>query len=102
MAIDIAGWADTGHTKYNGYESSPAYDGAHYTTNVPYPYWPGYGTFTPLSLQQLRVACRRSRRRRNRGWCRPMPRSGRSGRQLLRRGSDPRGGDGGVPTVWPS
>ena len=46
--IIFAGWSNAAHTAYNGYESSPAYNGAHYTTNVTYAYWgTKYGTFTP-------------------------------------------------------
>ncbi len=45
--IIFAGWANAARTAYNGYESSPAYNGAHFSANVPYPYWAGYGTFIP-------------------------------------------------------
>ncbi len=39
-------WVDSGHNYYNAYEESyPA--GAHYTQNIPWPYWPEYihGTY---------------------------------------------------------
>lgn len=41
----FAGWADEAHTEYYAYEESPS-GGAH-LSQIPYPYWPGYGTFTP-------------------------------------------------------
>jgi cell wall-associated NlpC family hydrolase len=41
----FAGWADAGHSRYYAYEES-ASKGAHFGT-VPYPYWPGHGTFRP-------------------------------------------------------
>lgn len=41
----FAGWADDAQTRYIGYEESPS-GGAH-VSEIPYPYWPGYGTFTP-------------------------------------------------------
>lgn len=41
----FGGWVDDAHTKYYGYEESPS-RGAH-VSELPYPYWPGYGTFTP-------------------------------------------------------
>lgn len=41
----FAGWADSTHTNYYAYEESPS-GGAH-LSEIPYPYWPGYGTFTP-------------------------------------------------------
>ncbi|MEU0935303.1 MULTISPECIES: hypothetical protein [unclassified Embleya] len=44
----FAGWADAAHTTYHAYEESGA-KGAHYGT-VPYPYWPGHGTFRPYRL----------------------------------------------------
>lgn len=42
----FAAWADDAHTRYYGYESSPSGSGAHFSA-LPYPYWPGYGTYTP-------------------------------------------------------
>ncbi len=68
--IIFASWVDSSHTSYNGYEEVygyPYYIGAHYTTNIPYPYWPGYddqgyvpmrlnildGTSTPTSSQLI-------------------------------------------------
>ncbi|MYS79552.1 hypothetical protein [Embleya scabrispora] len=44
----FAGWADAAHTSYHAYEES-ASKGAHHGT-VPYPYWPGHGTFRPYRL----------------------------------------------------
>lgn len=41
----FAGWADAARTEYFAYEESPS-GGAHFS-QLPYPYWPGYGTFTP-------------------------------------------------------
>jgi hypothetical protein len=41
----FAGWADDTRTEYYAYEESPS-GGAH-LSQIPYPYWPGYGTFTP-------------------------------------------------------
>lgn len=41
----FAGWADAAQTRYFAYEQSPS-GGAH-LSEIPYPYWPGYGTFTP-------------------------------------------------------
>jgi hypothetical protein len=41
----FAGWADESRTSYYAYEESPS-SGAH-LSEIPYPYWPGYGTFTP-------------------------------------------------------
>ena len=41
----FAGWADDAHTEYYAYEESPS-GGAH-LSQIPYPYWPGYGTFIP-------------------------------------------------------
>ncbi|MFI6587131.1 hypothetical protein [Embleya sp. NPDC050493] len=44
----FAGWANAAHTTYFAYEES-ASKGAHHAT-VPYPYWPGHGTFRPYRL----------------------------------------------------
>jgi hypothetical protein len=41
----FAGWADAAKTEYYAYEESPS-GGAH-LSQIPYPYWPGYGTFIP-------------------------------------------------------
>ena len=41
----FAGWSDAAKTRYFAYEESPS-GGAH-LSEIPYPYWPGYGTFTP-------------------------------------------------------
>lgn len=41
----FAGWADASKTEYYAYEESPS-SGAH-LSQIPYPYWPGYGTFIP-------------------------------------------------------
>lgn len=47
----FAGWADDAHTRYFAYEESGG-KGAHFGT-VPYPYWPGHGTFRPYRLDTL-------------------------------------------------
>ncbi|WP_143657954.1 C40 family peptidase [Embleya scabrispora] len=44
----FAGWADAAHTRYHAYEESSG-KGAHHGT-IPYPYWPGHGTFRPYRL----------------------------------------------------
>jgi hypothetical protein len=41
----FAGWADTAQTRYFAYEESPS--GGAQLNEIPYPYWPGYGTFIP-------------------------------------------------------
>ena len=41
----FAGWANAERTEYYAYEESPS-GGAH-LSQIPYPYWPGYGTFIP-------------------------------------------------------
>ena len=41
----FAGWANAEETEYYAYEESPS-GGAH-LSQIPYPYWPGYGTFIP-------------------------------------------------------
>lgn len=41
----FAGWSNESQTSYYAYEESPS-GGAH-LSEIPYPYWPGYGTFTP-------------------------------------------------------
>jgi hypothetical protein len=35
-------WSDSSMTTYNAYEENPYWNGAHYTKNIPYPFWPGY------------------------------------------------------------
>ncbi len=40
-AVIFNSWANPQHTAYNGYEESPYVGGAHYSTNLPYPYWSG-------------------------------------------------------------
>ncbi|MCF2526683.1 hypothetical protein [Yinghuangia soli] len=47
----FAGWTDATHTRYFAYEESGG-KGAHFGT-VPYPYWPGHGTFHPYRLDAL-------------------------------------------------
>lgn len=42
----FAGWTDSSRTRYYGYESSPSGGGAHFSA-LPYPYWPGYGSYSP-------------------------------------------------------
>lgn len=49
----FAGWADDARTRYIAYEESPS-GGAH-VSEIPYPYWPGYGTFTPRRYTGIRV-----------------------------------------------
>ena len=48
-------WVDSSHTRYNAYEESPYYGEAHYTTNIPYPYWPGYDSadYVPMRFNSL-------------------------------------------------
>lgn len=48
-------WVDNTHTHYNAYEESFYYGQAHYTTNIPYPYWPGYDSsdYIPMRLNGL-------------------------------------------------
>jgi hypothetical protein len=48
-------WVDSSHTSYNAYEENPYWNGAHYTTNIPYPFWPGYDTsgYIPMRLKTL-------------------------------------------------
>jgi hypothetical protein len=49
-------WTDGSRTHYNAYEETPAYDdgGAHYTMNIPYPYWPDYSqSYVPMRLKGL-------------------------------------------------
>jgi hypothetical protein len=41
----FAGWADDARTRYFAYEQSPS--GGAQLNEIPYPYWPGYGVFTP-------------------------------------------------------
>lgn len=40
----FGGWADASHSKYWAYEETPPKTVKHI---IPYPYWPGYGTYTP-------------------------------------------------------
>ncbi|NUU23953.1 MAG: hypothetical protein HOV68_20985, partial [Streptomycetaceae bacterium] len=47
----FAGWTDGSRTRYFAYEESGG-KGAHFGT-VPYPYWPGHGTFRPYRLDAL-------------------------------------------------
>lgn len=50
----FAGWADAARTQYYAYEESPS-GGAH-LSQIPYPYWPGYGEFTPRRYVGLTTA----------------------------------------------
>lgn len=50
----FAGWADAAQTQYYGYEETPS-GGAH-LSQIPYPYWPGYGTFSPRRYLGLTTA----------------------------------------------
>lgn len=53
-ALLFAGWADAAHITYNAYEETPAWGGAHYTTDIPFPYWPGtYRTVTDYQPMRL-------------------------------------------------
>ena len=48
-------WVDSSHTHYNAYEENPYWGGAHYTVNIPYPFWLGYDTseYVPMRLKTL-------------------------------------------------
>jgi hypothetical protein len=48
-------WVDSSHTHYNAYEENPYWNGAHYTTNIHYPFWSGYDTsdYVPMKLNAL-------------------------------------------------
>ena len=50
-------WVDSEHTHYNAYEENPYWGGAHYTQNIPYPFWPAYYNsqldYTPLRFNSL-------------------------------------------------
>jgi hypothetical protein len=48
-------WADSAHTHYNAFEESPYYQHTHYTTDMPYPYWPGYDAsdYIPMRFNNL-------------------------------------------------
>jgi hypothetical protein len=48
-------WVDSSHTSYNAYEENPYWRGAHYTTNIPYPFWSGFDTsdYVPMRLKSL-------------------------------------------------
>jgi hypothetical protein len=45
-------WYDSAHTYYIAYEESPGGGGAH-VQKIPYPYFSGYGTFTPFRYSGL-------------------------------------------------
>ena len=50
----FAGWANASHTQYNAYEENPYWNGAHYTTNIPYPFWPGHSqSYIPMRYKNL-------------------------------------------------
>jgi hypothetical protein len=50
----FAGWANASHSQYNAYEENPYWNGAHYTTNIPYPFWPGYSqSYVPMRYKNL-------------------------------------------------
>ena len=57
----FAGWADEAHTEYYAYEESPS-GGAH-LSQIPYPYWPGYGTFTEAACNGTPVIYQRRKNR---------------------------------------
>jgi len=48
-------WADSMHMHYNAFEEDPYYGEANYTTNIPYPFWPGYDSsdYVPMRLNNL-------------------------------------------------
>lgn len=42
-------WSDSTHTRYNAYEENPHWGGANYTTDIPYPFWPGHSqSYVPM------------------------------------------------------
>ncbi|GAB4078615.1 hypothetical protein [Nostocoides australiense] len=47
-------WADAGHTSYWGYEESSSQGAVHRI--IPYPYWPGYGTYKPFHKRGMTPA----------------------------------------------
>jgi hypothetical protein len=47
-------WVDSSHTHYNAYEENPYWGGAHYTQNIPYPFWPGPYDDQDYSAYRLR------------------------------------------------
>jgi hypothetical protein len=50
-------WSNGAHTQYNAYEEDPYWGGAHYTTNIPYPFWPGYNqSYQPMRYKDLAQA----------------------------------------------
>jgi hypothetical protein len=48
-------WVDKSHTHYNAYEENPFWGGVHHTTNIPYPFWPGYDSshYVPMRFNSL-------------------------------------------------
>ncbi|MFI1168058.1 VCBS repeat-containing protein, partial [Streptomyces sp. NPDC020801] len=44
-------WTSSAHDEYSGYEFTPS--GVHHR-NIPYPYSPGYGTFKPARLKNIK------------------------------------------------
>jgi Repeat of unknown function (DUF5648) len=46
----FAGWADAGHTQYVAFEETPP---KAITRVIPYPYWPGHGTYTPYRYNSI-------------------------------------------------
>ncbi|MEV6674598.1 FG-GAP-like repeat-containing protein [Streptomyces sp. NPDC051162] len=50
----FGGWADADHTKYEAYEESGGEpNGYAKHSTVPYPYWPGHGTFSPRRYDKI-------------------------------------------------
>ncbi|MFI1801223.1 FG-GAP-like repeat-containing protein [Streptomyces sp. NPDC020379] len=50
----FGGWADAEHTKYEAYEESGGEpNGYAKHSTVPYPYWPGHGTFSPRRYDKI-------------------------------------------------
>ncbi|GAA0348567.1 FG-GAP-like repeat-containing protein [Streptomyces blastmyceticus] len=50
----FGGWANADHTKYEAYEESGGEpNGYAKHSTVPYPYWPGHGTFSPRRYDKI-------------------------------------------------
>lgn len=47
-------WADEAHTSYWGYEESSSQGAVHRV--IPFPYWPGYGTYKPFHKRGMTPA----------------------------------------------
>jgi hypothetical protein len=71
-------WTDGNRTHYNAYEETPAYDdgGAHYTMNIPYPYWPGYSqSYVPMRLKGLMQSGGEKQKRPEQAGAQPTPKA---------------------------